>query len=137
MQNNSQTEVVLAKEVVGGIPILMCFQRDERRKPLILLAHGFGGNKESWIPTLQSLAEEGYYGAALDNKNYGERQEPDFASQVYQGEKLKVHEVRRLIRETAEDVTRLIDHFVTTIPVDQNRIGMCGVSMGGLRPFAP
>jgi dienelactone hydrolase len=135
MENNMPTEVELSKEVVDGIPVIKCYKKEARRKPLVVLSHGFRGNKESWIPYLQTLAKHGYYAIALDNKRHGERQEPDFVSQVFQGERLKVHEVRRLINETAEDVSRLIDYFVRTTEVDQNRIGMSGVSMGGFTTF--
>lgn len=135
MKNNSPTDVKLVKGEVDGIPVLECFQRETRQKPLIILSHGFGGNKESWIPYLQTLAEHGYFAIALDNKNHGARQEPDFVSQVFHGEKLKVHEVRRLIKETAEDISRLIDHFIVTAGIDQKRIGMSGVSMGGFTTF--
>ncbi len=62
MQNNSQIAVELVKEVVEDIPVLVCSRRDARRKPLIILSHGFSENKESWIPYLQTLAEEGYCG---------------------------------------------------------------------------
>jgi pimeloyl-ACP methyl ester carboxylesterase len=135
MQSDCSTDLVWVKEVVDGIPILACFEQDGRRKPLVILSHGFRGNKESWRPHLQSLAEQGYYAVALDNRSHGERTEPDFASQVFRGERLKVHEVRRLIKETAEDVSRLIDHFVLAEEVDPQRIGMAGVSMGGFTTF--
>lgn len=135
MQNNSQSDVELAKDVVDGIPVLKCFQRETRRRPLVILSHGFRGTKESWIPHLQALARQGYYAVALDNRSHGERQEPDFVSQVFQGGNLKVHDVRRLIKETAEDISRIIDCLATATGVDQNRIGMAGVSMGGFTTF--
>lgn len=135
MENNTLAKVELATEVVDVIPVLTCFQKEARQKPLIILSHGFMGNKESWIPYLQGLAGYGYYAIALDNKSHGQRQEPDFASQAFHGGKLKVHEVRQLINKTAEDVSRLIDYFVATKGLDPNRIGMSGVSMGGFTTF--
>ncbi len=135
MNTSAQDDLMLTKEMVGGIPILECYKRDGRRKPLVILSHGFTENKERWTPQLNSLAEHGYYAAALDNHNHGERKEPDFASQVFSGSKLKLHEVRRLIKETAEDISRLIDHFTRSEEVDQDRIGMAGVSMGGFTTF--
>lgn len=135
MKNTPQTNLELTKEVIDAIPVLKCFREDGQRSPLVILAHGFRGNKESWAPHLQTLADRGYYAVALDNRSHGERMEPDFASQVFQEGKLKVHEVRRLIKETAEDVSRLIDHFIETADVDPTRIGMTGVSMGGFTTF--
>lgn len=135
MQNHSQSDIELTEEVVDGIPVLKCFQKQVRRKPLIILLHGFRENKQSWISHLQNLAEHSYNTVALDNKNHGERREPDFITQVYREGNLKAHEVRRSIKETAEDVSRLIDYSVAATTVDQNRIGMAGVSMGGFVTF--
>lgn len=135
MQNTSHTDVELAKDVVDGIPVLKSFQKVTGRKPLVILSHGFRGNKESWIPHLQTLARHGYYAVALDNRSHRERHEPDFVSQVFQEGNLKVHEVRQLIKETAEDISRIIDCLATATGVDQTRIGMAGVSMGGFATF--
>ena len=135
MQNDAHADPELTTEVVDGIPVLACVQRDTRRKPLVILSHGFRGNKEGWTPHLQTLAGRGCHAVALDNRNHGARQEPDFVSQVFEGGRLKVHEVRRLIKETADDVSRLIDHFSRAGGIDRNRIGVCGVSMGGFATF--
>jgi dienelactone hydrolase len=131
----TQEELILTKEIVYGIPVLECFNRDGLRKPLVLLSHGFNENKDRWMPYLKTLAEYGYYAIALDNHNHGERMERDFYSQVFSGSKLKLHEVRRLIKETAEDVSCLIDYFIASTEIDQNRIGMSGISMGGFTTF--
>lgn len=135
MHTHRQEELKLSKEMIDGIPVLVCFKKDNRRKPLVILSHGFNESKDRWTPHLSSLAEDGYFAAALDNRSHGERKEPDFASQVFSGNKLKIHEVRRLIKETAEDVSRLIDHFADSPEVDPDRIGMTGVSMGGFTTF--
>jgi cephalosporin-C deacetylase-like acetyl esterase len=46
-----------------------------------------------------------------------------------------LYEVRRLIKETADDIPSLIDHFISKKQVDAARIGMIGVSMGGFAAF--
>lgn len=135
MHGNGTPDLTWTQASIDGVPVLGCFRVDGRRKPLVILSHGFRGQKESWRPQLEALAEQGYYAVALDNRSHGERMEPDFASQVFRGDRLKVHEVRRLIKETAEDVSRLIDHLRLAEDVDPQRIGMAGVSMGGFATF--
>ncbi len=82
-----------------------------------------------------SLARAGYYAVALDNRGHGDRKGPDFKSQVFEKDGFNLYEVRRLIKETADDIPRLIDHFSSHKRVDADRIGMIGVSMGGFIAF--
>jgi pimeloyl-ACP methyl ester carboxylesterase len=125
------------KVMIKGIPILSCFTTDEetRPKPLVILSHAFQSSKEFWQDKMVSLAAAGYYAVALDNKGHGERKEPDFKSQVFENDGFNLYKVRRLIKETADDIPILIDHFNTRKSVDATRIGMIGVSMGGFIAF--
>jgi dipeptidyl aminopeptidase/acylaminoacyl peptidase len=56
-------------------------------------------------------------------------------SQVFQDDKLDVYQVRRLIKETADDIPTIIDHLTADNQIDEQRIGMFGVSMGGFVTF--
>jgi cephalosporin-C deacetylase-like acetyl esterase len=48
---------------------------------------------------------------------------------------IDVYQVRRLVKETADDIPIIIDHFEANKQVDAQRIGMLGVSMGGYVAF--
>ena len=123
--------------IVRGIPTLSCFITGGRAapKPLVILSHAFQSTKEYWQDKLPALAAAGYYAVALDNKGHGERNGPDFKSQVFTNHGFNLYEVRRLIKETADDIPILIDHFITHKTIDAARIGMIGVSMGGFTTF--
>lgn len=125
------------KLIVKDIPVLSCATIDERTraKPLVILSHAFQSSKEFWQDKLLSLAASGYYTVALDNRGHGERKGPDFKSQVFENDGFNLYEVRRLIKETADDIPILIDHFITRKSIDAARIGMIGVSMGGFIAF--
>ena len=127
----------LEKEAVEGIPILSCYSSDEgiESRPLVILSHAFQSSKEFWQDKMLSLAKAGYYAVALDNRGHGERKGPDFKAQVFEKDGFNLYEVRRLIKETADDIPILIDHFSTHENVDAERIGMIGVSMGGFITF--
>lgn len=81
------------------------------------------------------LAGMGYYAVTIDNRGHGDRVEHDFMSQVFQDGKLNVYQVRRLIKETADDITAIIDHFIADDRINEQRIGMLGALMGGFVTF--
>lgn len=120
---------------IDGIPTLSCFKDDGLQKPLIILSHALRDLKEYWQAKLEALAAAGYYAVALDNRGHGERKEKDSGARVFIDRKVNVYEVRRLIKETADDVPILINHFAAKKQVDAARIGMVGVSMGGFATF--
>jgi dienelactone hydrolase len=122
--------------LIAGTPVLACFKQAEGTpKPLIILSHGFRGSKKDLKDKLEMLAELEYYAVAIDNRGHGDRVEHDFMSQVFQDGKLDVYQVRRLIKETADDIPAIVDHFGADKQVDGQRIGMLGVSMGGFVTF--
>ncbi len=133
----TENDMGCEKVIIRGIPALTCVNTYERArpKPLAILSHAFQSSKEFWQDKMLSLARAGYYAVALDNRGHGERKGPDFKSQVFEIDGFNLYEVRRLIKETADDIPILIDHFITHENVDAERIGMIGVSMGGFVAF--
>jgi cephalosporin-C deacetylase-like acetyl esterase len=127
----SKNDLKFERCTIDGISTLSCFKTNAGKKTLIILSHAFWSTKEYWQARLETFAELGYYSVALDNKGHGQRREPDFKERVFIEGRLNVYEVRRLIKETADDVPKLINHFVAKEQVDAARIGMIGVSMGG------
>jgi len=121
---------------ISGIPVITCFSQDEAMpKPLVILSHSFGKSKEDLKDELEMLADLGYCAVAMDNRGHGRRDEPDFSSQVFHDGLINVYQVRRLIKETADDIPSIIDHFEADKQVNAQRIGMLGVSMGGYVAF--
>ena len=135
--NVSKNEFEVQKHCVEGIPLLTCYNDDRLHtpKPLVILSHAFQSSKSFWQDKLSALAASGYFAVALDNKGHGERDGPDFKSIVFSEDGFNLYEVRRLIKETADDIPTLIDHFSTHPCVDGTRIGIIGVSMGGFTTF--
>ena len=133
----SQKNIKFEKGDVAGIPILSCFSSNEgiQSKPLVILSHAFQSSKEFWQDKMLSLARAGYYAVALDNRGHGARKGPGFKARVFENDGFNLYAVRRLIKETADDIPRLIDHFSSHNSVDAARIGMVGVSMGGFVAF--
>jgi dienelactone hydrolase len=132
MINAEKDNLELKKQTIHGIPTLSCFKGNKDQKPLVIFSHAFAGAKEDFTDHLKTFAELGYYAIALDNRAHGERSVRGFISKkVFVDGKLIVYEVRKLIKETADDMQILIDHFVKEGGIDEDRIGLVGVSMGG------
>jgi len=125
----------LEKGSVNGIPFLLCSRKDGKPKPLVVLSHAFRASKDMWRGKLTELASLGYYAVAIDNSGHGERKGAAFESVAFVEGKVDVCAVRMLIKETADDIPALVEHFVEQEEVDGGRIGMVGVSMGGFITF--
>jgi len=121
----------LEKRMIEGIPLLSCQKGHGRKKPLVLCSHSLMESKEIFNEYLKSFAELGCYAVALDNKYHGERSDQGFKRELFGYGKLNVLQVRRLIKETADEILMIIDHFVDNEPIDEERIGMVGISIGG------
>lgn len=123
------------KTVIDGVPVLVSRPAVSKSAPFVLLSHGFTRSKEDWLEPLEELSGKGYFAVAMDNRSHGERAGPGFGSLLPEG-KLDLPGLRRVMQETAADMSALIDHFSRDEAVDTSRIAVAGVSMGGFVSFA-
>lgn len=129
------TEIMVSKKMVFNIPALVYCDGAPSPKPLVILSHGFGGNKETLIPYLEDLASRGYIAVGIDNRLHGERVGESFQSVFYDEDSLNCYRLFNAIKETAEDIRLIIDHFTLENRVDIKRIAMLGISMGGFTTY--
>jgi pimeloyl-ACP methyl ester carboxylesterase len=123
------------KTVIGGIPVLVSRPAVGEPAPLVLLSHWFSGSKEGWLERLDELSKKGYFTVAMDNRLHGERAGAGLESLLPEG-KLDVPGLRRVMQETAADISTLVDYFSLDEAVASDRIGVTGISMGGFVSFA-
>jgi dienelactone hydrolase len=110
------------------------------RRPVVIALHGTGGTKNDELPLLRKLAERGFIGVAIDGPWHGERSKAAKGSVEYQEaifKKWKKPEAKRhpFYYDTVWDVMRLIDYLSTRDDVDVSRIGLYGVSKGGIETY--
>jgi dienelactone hydrolase len=113
------------------------------RHPLIVLVDGIGGWKERWwSPTswnrgrilMDSLLSAGFAVATADAPASGERTfENDFVSAESFVKDLP--KWRAMGVKNAIETRRLMDYLVSRADVDSTRIGMLGLSHGGMMTF--
>ena len=90
---------------------------------------------------LRELAARGFIGVAIDGRYHGERSPEGKGSGEYQkaiarafSNTSEKHE-HPFYYDTVWDVMRLIDYLETRDDVDKNRIGLYGVSKGGIETY--
>jgi predicted esterase len=78
-----------------------------------------------------------YLVVSLDNRYHGDRKEESFREKIMTADgKLNLYLLRKIKKDTVEDITTLIDYFITNYTIDKDRIGMIGISMGGYITYA-
>ena len=90
------------------------------------------------MPLLRELAAEGFIGVAIDGRYHGERCSAGKGSADYEKAIVQAFRDQRehpFYFDTVWDVMRLIDYLQTRDDVDATRIGLYGVSKGGIETY--
>lgn len=103
------------------VPVL-----ENGKPPVILLLHGYGGNKEQMGLFANAIVGLGYATFALDAPLHGKRAKP--GRDIFDS---NLDVLRDNFIEAVVDYRRAIDYLKTRFDVDSSRILVMGVSMGG------
>jgi dienelactone hydrolase len=123
------------------VPILIVRPEDTtQRRPLVIVLHGTGGNKEGMHKWLVRIARLGMIGLAIDARYHGERAGGAQGAQAYVAAitaawKAKPGEPQEhpFYFDTVWDLWRLLDYVGARPDVDPQRVAMIGFSMGGIQ----
>jgi dienelactone hydrolase len=105
------------------------------RHPVIIALHGTGGSKTNMLALCQQLVARGFIAVAIDGRYHGERSPTKGA---YDAAILRAyHEPGEhpFFYDTVWDVMRLVDYLETRDDVDAKRIGLIGISKGGIETY--
>jgi dienelactone hydrolase len=123
------------------VPTIILKQTARRsRLPVVVYLHGTGKSKNSRPELLRDLARRGYLAVAIDARYHGDRvpggaagsKEYDEAAVAAWRTNPGVKQEYPFWYDTAFDLWRTVDYLVTRQDVDTDRIGMMGLSMGGV-----
>jgi len=116
--------------------------KNEGRRPCVIVLHGTGGNKEGQRGFMVDLAKRGIIGVAIDARYHGARSGGTKGSAAYveaitKAWKTKPGEPQEhpFYYDTCWDLWRTVDYLSTRSDVDPKRIGMFGISMGGIQTW--
>jgi dienelactone hydrolase len=116
------------------VPGFILRQPGKSRRAAVIVLHGTGGSKEGELSLLKQLAARGFAGMAIDGRFHGERGN----SAAYNAAIARSFEIQRghpLYWDTVWDVMRLVDYLQTRDDIDPKRIGLMGISKGGIETY--
>ncbi len=117
-------DFVLRSIVKEGINLIEMYSAETvERRPMVILVHGYLGQKEFIMAQAYNLARHGFFVVFPDAYNHGERnsgQIPNFIESVL---------------KTTEEINILIGSYEGDERVDISRVGIAGYSMGGCIVF--
>jgi dienelactone hydrolase len=125
-----------AKQRVPGL--LLKEEKPGGRRPVVIVMHGTGGCKEDELPLLRRLARAGFIAVAIDGRYHGERSASGHGSAEYQDAIVRAWRgsgEHPFFYDTVWDIRRLVDYFTARDDVDPVRIGLTGISKGGIETY--
>ncbi|QJW95051.1 alpha/beta hydrolase [Frigoriglobus tundricola] len=132
-----------ADGTIEMVPVLMVAPAGApAKRPVMIVLHGTGGNKEGVQSWLEDFAREGVIGVAIDARYHGSRANAGKGATAYvnaitaawrtPADKPMEHP---FYYDTVWDLWRLIDVLAARDDIDAKNIGMLGISMGGIETW--
>jgi dienelactone hydrolase len=118
--------------------ILIKQENSKGRRPVVIALHGTGGSKQNMLALCRKLAERGFIAVAIDGRYHGERARAGKGAAEYDQAIVRAwHDGREhpFYYDTVWDVMRLVDYLETRSDVDAKRIGLIGISKGGIETY--
>jgi len=107
---------------------------DGQRHPAVIVLHGTTEKKESQLELLKLLAAKDFIAVSIDGRFHGERgNQADYNNAIAQA--FADGKSHPLYFDTVWDVMRLIDYLQSRPDVDPDRIGLMGISKGGIETW--
>jgi dienelactone hydrolase len=141
---SSMERIVFTGVNYSKVPSFLLIPKDGKDKhPLVLIVDGYSGTKERWLQddswplgglVTKSLLRNGFAVMICDAAYHGDRNyENGFAGLPWFKE--NPYAARQMTMQTAMDYRRAMDYLATRTDIDDSRIGMMGLSMGGMIAF--
>ena len=103
------------------------------RRPTVIVLHGTGDSKEGMLDWAAELAMRGFLAVVIDGRYHGERIKTGYEDAILRA--YKTGKEHPFLYDTVWDVMRLIDYLETRDDVDPKRIGLIGISKGGMETY--
>ncbi|MCC2672419.1 MAG: hypothetical protein K0Q72_4891 [Armatimonadetes bacterium] len=128
-------KVFFQSEPGQRVAMLVVRPRDAapRKRPVVVLLHGTRGRKEGMEPWLVDLAQRGFVACATDARWHGELAAGDYEEAIIRA--YRTGQGHPWLYETVTDTIAALDYLQTRPDVDGDRIGMLGISMGGMNTY--
>jgi len=135
------TKVIFEELCPAGIPLIFCAPENVQKLPVVFYIHGFAGDKRGGVEIAYNLAQRGIATVSLDAALHGGRLDFRVATTWEGPQKGDLYPfatgldrfflIMKIIEDTLEDISKLLDTFREDPRLDGQRMGICGASMGG------
>jgi len=108
------------------------------RRPVVIALHGTGGSKANMHSLCRKLATNGFVAVAIDARYHGERAKAGKGTAEYSNAIVRAWRngnEHPFYYDTVWDVQRLLDYLQSRPDVDAKRIGLIGISKGGIETY--
>ena len=134
----AQFHFSFAADALDRVPgILIKSTSSQGRQPVVIALHGTGGSKQNMLALCRKLAERGFIAVAIDGRYHGERKtgksQSDYNDAIVRA--WRGSGEHPFFYDTVWDVMRLVDYLQTRDDVDARRIGLIGISKGGVETY--
>ena len=126
-------KVYFTSEPGQRVAMLVVRQAGAGRRPAVLVLHGTRGRKEGMESWLTALAERGFTACATDARWHGELAKGPYEEAIIQA--YRTGKGYPWLYETVTDTIRALDYLQTRPDVDPDRLGLMGISMGGMNTW--
>ena len=124
----------ITKSTLADIPQIHIREQQymEQKIPVIILQHGLFGTKERNILMGLELAKEGFFVILPEASMHGERYSESLIQLLREH---PINSIMNVLLETKDDIIRLLDELKDLIDIQISKVGITGVSMGGLLTY--
>jgi dienelactone hydrolase len=108
------------------------------RRPVVIYLHGTGSSKDRSLARLKEFAKRGFVAVGLDGRYHGERVPAGATGDTYSDaivNAFRTGQGHPFLYDTVWDVMRLLDYLQGREDVDPARIGLTGMSKGGMETY--
>ena len=134
----AQFHFSFAADATQRVPgVLLASTNFSGLRPVVIALHGTGGSKANLLALCRKLAERGFIAVAIDGRYHGERKsgkgQNDYNDAIIRA--WRGSGEHPFYYDTVWDVMRLVDYLQTRDDVDSARIGLIGISKGGIETY--
>src|SRR5262245_50776921 len=127
---------------VERVPVLIVRPGSGGKRPAVIVLHGTGGGKDGMKPWLVELAKRGFVAVAIDARYHGDRSGGAKGAAAYNEAIVRAWKAtpnekqeHPFYYDTVWDLWRTVDFLQTRPDIDSKKIGMVGISMGGIQTW--
>lgn len=131
-------------EATEKVPVLIYkpVSVQTKKMPVVICLHGTGGSKEGMKELLYRFSKSGFIAVSIDGRYHGERVKSVPGQNRYVEaiinawqNKDGTDQEHPFYFDTVYDLWKLVDYLITRTDVDSTRIGMMGISKGGIETW--